>query len=66
MHNRLLIRHDWIWLDLLISAPYALLVPLILMVRDRPGKPLSAGLVRAVRSGSPIFLASVLVAAGII
>ena len=66
VHNRLLIRHDWIWLDLLISAPYTVLVPLILTARERPARSPSAGLVRAVRSGSPIFLASALVAAGVI
>lgn len=66
VHNRLLIRHDWVWLDLLISAPYVLLVPLVLTVRDRRGKSPSPGLVRAVRSGSPIFLASALVAVGVI
>ena len=66
VHNRLLIRHDWTWLDLLISAPYAVLVPLILTAQDRPGRSPSAGLVRAVRSGSPIFLASALVAVGVV
>ena len=66
VHNRLLIRHDWVWLDLLISAPYVVLVPLVLTLRDRRGKSPSPGLVHAVRSGSPIFLASALVAVGVI
>ena len=66
VHNRLLIGHDWVWLDLLISAPYAVLVALVLAARDQPGKSLWPGLVRAVRSGSPIFLATALVAVGVI
>jgi diguanylate cyclase (GGDEF)-like protein len=66
IHNRIMLRHDYIWLDLLISAPYVFLFVLILTAQGRPAKPLSPALVRLVRSGSPIVLTLALVAAGII
>ncbi len=28
IHNRILMHHDYVWLDLLISAPYVVLIPL--------------------------------------
>jgi diguanylate cyclase (GGDEF)-like protein len=66
VHNRVLIRHDdWIWLDLLIVTPYVILVPLIQTARSPAADPPPA-LVHAVRSGSPMFLASILVCAGVI
>jgi diguanylate cyclase (GGDEF)-like protein len=65
-HNRLLLHHDYVWLDLFISAPYLILLALILTSRDRPAQPPSIVLVRAVRSGSPIFLTMALVCAGVI
>jgi diguanylate cyclase (GGDEF)-like protein len=64
LHNRILMHHDWVWLDLLISAPYVVLVPLIRTLQSRPIKSPSAGFVRAIRSGSSIFLASALVVVG--
>jgi len=65
IHNRLLMRHDWVWLDLLISAPYVALVPLVADVRNRPALPASRTMVRVVRSGSPIFLAAALAVTGV-
>ena len=66
IHNRILMQHDWVWLDLLISAPYVCLFALIQTARPRTAKPLSAVLVRVVRTGSPIFLTMALVAIGVI
>ena len=66
IHNRMMLRHDYIWLDLLISAPYVFLFVLIETARLRPAKPPAPALVRAVRSGSPIFLTMALVSVGII
>ncbi len=66
VHNRILIHHDYVWLDLLISTPYVVLVPLVLAARDHRDKPPAPGFVRAVRSGSAVFLAGVLVLIGII
>lgn len=64
IHNRILMHHDYVWLDLLISAPYVVLVPLIRTSHSRPSKSPSPAFVRAIRSGSPIFLATALVAVG--
>lgn len=66
IHNRILIRHDFIWLDLFVSAPYVFLLVLILTLRQSSTKPSSLPLVRAVRIGSPIFLATALICVGII
>ncbi len=66
IHNRILIRHDYVWLDLLISAPYTVLLVLVLTARRRAAEHPSLVLVRAVQSGSPIFLAAALVCVGII
>jgi diguanylate cyclase (GGDEF)-like protein len=65
LHNRILIRHDFVWLDLFISAPYAFLFVLILTAQEHPRRPPSRTLVRVVRSGSPIFLTMALVTAGV-
>ena len=65
IHNRILLRHDYVWLDLFISAPYVCLFVLILTAEPRPSKPPSPAIARAVRSGSPIFLPMALVAVGI-
>lgn len=67
IHNRALMRHDdWIWLDLLVAAPYALLVPLALIPRHPSARAQSNTFVRAVRIGSPMLLAAILVVLGII
>ena len=66
VHNRLLMRHDWIWLDLLIAAPSLLLVPLIATRHAVSARPRSRVFVHAVRSGSPIFLAGTLVIIGLL
>jgi diguanylate cyclase (GGDEF)-like protein len=65
VHNRILMHHDWVWLDLLISAPYVALVPLAADVRNRPAVPASRTMVRVVKSGSPIFLAAALALTGV-
>jgi diguanylate cyclase (GGDEF)-like protein len=62
VHNRILMHHDYVWLDLLISAPYVVLVPLVQSAPSRPAKPPSPVFVRAIRSGSSIFLAVALIA----
>lgn len=68
VHNVLLMRHDYVWLDVLISAPCILLVVLTLL---RPAewrwlpRP-SARVARAVRSASPIFLCLGLVLLGLL
>jgi diguanylate cyclase (GGDEF)-like protein len=66
IHNRILMQHDWVWLDLFISAPYVCLFALIETARPLPARPLSPVLVRVVRTGSPIFLTMALVAIGVI
>ena len=66
IHNRVIIHHDYVWLDLFISSPYVFLLVLIATAQDRPERPPSIILVRAVRAGSPIFLTIALVFAGII
>ena len=66
IHNRMMLRHDYIWLDLFISAPYVFLCALIETAQGRHARPLSRSLVGLVRSGSPIVLTLALVAAGII
>jgi diguanylate cyclase (GGDEF)-like protein len=64
IHNRIMLHHDYVWLDLLISTPYVVLFVLTLTSKQRLAQPHSPALVRAVRSGSPIFLAMALVCAG--
>ena len=68
IHNRILIQHDFVWLDLFISAPY--LVLLVLIFGDLPRRmqnpQRSRKVIRAVRSGSPIFLSLGLLLLGII
>lgn len=64
IHNRILIRHDYIFLDLLVSAPYAFLLVLVLTVQQRSTRTPMPALVRAVRVGSPIFLAAALTLVG--
>ncbi|HEY0306791.1 MAG TPA: GGDEF domain-containing protein, partial [Acidobacteriaceae bacterium] len=67
VRNRILIRHDFVWLDLFISAPYILLAVLIYGKRPRwiMERQPSLILIRAVRSGSPIFLSLGLLLLGI-
>jgi diguanylate cyclase (GGDEF)-like protein len=66
VHNRILLDRNWVWVDLLISAPYVLLVPLSLTRRVGAAKLRSPVFIRAVRTGSPIFLAGALVVAGVV
>ena len=68
IHNRILIRHDFVWLDLFISAPYLLLLVLTSQTPPRftqSAQP-SHRVTRIVRSGSPIFLSLGLVLLGVI
>jgi len=65
LHNWIMLRHDYIWLDLFISAPYVVLFVLILTADRRPPHAPSPVLVRAVQTGSPLFLAMALIAAGV-
>ncbi len=68
IHNHILIKHDFVWLDLFISAPYLLLVVLIAQVRPghlRFANP-SPRVSRWVRSGSPIFLSFGLLLVGML
>jgi len=61
LHNRLLLHHDYIWLDLLIATPYVILIPTALGKHRKPERILKPALIGIVRSGSSIFLAGVLV-----
>lgn len=68
IHNHILIKHDFVWLDLFISAPYLLLVVLIAHIRSADlhfAKP-SPRVARWVRSGSPIFLSCGLLLVGML
>ena len=64
IHNRILPVHDYVWLDLFISAPYALLFALVLTGQESRLHPASPFVIRAVRSGSSIFLTLALVLEG--
>lgn len=68
LHNHILLRHDFVWLDLLLSAPYLLLVALVFS--PNPGfvqRPSTfPRLARVIRSGSPIFLSLALLALGLL
>lgn len=66
IHNRVLMRHDYVWLDLLISAPYVVLGVLILEAREEAAPPPRASIVRLVQSGSGIFLSVALLVMGVI
>ena len=66
VHNRILIHHDYVWLDVLISAPYVVLVPLVLTEDNKPANSAPPGFVRTVRSGSSVFLAGALMLVGIV
>jgi diguanylate cyclase (GGDEF)-like protein len=67
IHNRILIKHDFVWLDLFISAPYLLLLALIFadLPRCIQNPQRSRKVIRVVRSGSPIFLSLGLLLLGI-
>jgi diguanylate cyclase (GGDEF)-like protein len=68
IHNHILIKHDFVWLDLFISAPYLFLVVLIAPVRSADlcfAKP-SSRVARWVRSGSSIFLSFGLLLVGML
>jgi hypothetical protein len=65
IHNRILILHDYVWLDLLISTPYVVLFMLIMADRGSEPLPPSARIVRLVQSGSSIFLSIALLALGV-
>ena len=66
IHNRILLRHDYVWLDLFISTPYIVLFVLIMAFRNETTLPPPAGVVRIVQSGSAIFLSSALLVLGVI
>lgn len=65
IHNRLLVRHDYVWLDLFISTPYAVLWALI-MTRRQETAQASMRVGYLVQSGSAIFLSIALLVMGII
>ena len=68
IHNWILVRHDYIWLDLFISAPYLILLVLIhteppdFVLKRNP----NPGLRRIVQSASPIFLSLALLVLGVV
>jgi diguanylate cyclase (GGDEF)-like protein len=66
IHNRLLIRFDFVWLDLLISAPYVVLTVLIVAMRRDAARPASAHIALVVQSGSAMFLSIALLVIGVI
>ncbi len=67
VHNRILINHDLVSLDLLIAAPYLLLLVLASQALPRfiEDPHPSHRFIRIVRSGSPIFLSLALLLLGI-
>jgi diguanylate cyclase (GGDEF)-like protein len=65
IHNRLLIRYDYVWLDLFISIPYLVLFVLIRTDRQEDAQPPRAWVVRLVQSGSSIFLSIALLVLGV-
>lgn len=67
-HNAVLVRHDYVWLDVLISAPCFLLTAFVLGRRAEWGwgRPPSPRAARAVRSASPVFLCFGLVLLGLL
>lgn len=65
IHNRILIRHDYVWLDLLIAAPYVALCTLMLTARRHPPRMPSERMVHVVQSSSPIFLSIALLVIGV-
>jgi diguanylate cyclase (GGDEF)-like protein len=68
VHNRILIRHDYAWLDLLVSGPYLVLVAMSYREASksvRRPQP-SQWMMRIVRSGSPIFMSLNLLMLGIL
>lgn len=66
VHNRILIHHDYVALDLLISAPYVVLIPLVLKGRSARILRRGSSFVRTVQSGSPLFHASALVLVAVV
>jgi diguanylate cyclase (GGDEF)-like protein len=66
IHNRILMRHDFVWLDLFISTPYAVLAALILQKKSDGAEPAWASVARLVQSGSGIFLSIALLVIGVI
>jgi hypothetical protein len=59
-------RHDYVWLDLFISAPYIVLGVFIMEAREETAPPPRASVVRLVQSGSGIFLSIALLVMGVI
>lgn len=66
IHNRILVRHDFVWLDLFISAPYVVLAVLIVEGRQGAAPPAEASIVRLVQSGSGIVLSIALLVMGVV
>jgi len=68
IHNHILLKHDFVWLDVLISAPYIVLTVLIVHSRSvNLHLPIpSPRMARWVRSGSPIFLSFGLLLVGML
>ncbi|UWZ86435.1 GGDEF domain-containing protein [Occallatibacter riparius] len=65
IHNRIILRHDYVWLDLFLSAPYLILCALMLRSKERSVRVSSPRVSRVIRSGSPIFLTMALVTVGL-
>jgi len=65
IHNRVLIRHDYVWLDLCISAPYAVLAVLIMSSRNVPRPVTASHGTRILQGGSTIFLSVALLVMGV-
>jgi diguanylate cyclase (GGDEF)-like protein len=67
VHNRILMKHDYVWLDLFLSASPLLLAGVIFMTSSRPLPSLygSPRIGRIIRIGSPVFLSLALLLLGI-
>lgn len=66
LHNRILMQHDYVWLDLFISTPYVVLCVLIVRQEQDVAQRPPSGIVHLVQSGSPIFLSIGLLVMGVI
>lgn len=66
VHNRILMRHDYVWLDLFISSPYVVLCALIAARQDELHEPPPSKIIYLIQSGSAIFPSIGLVVMGVV
>jgi diguanylate cyclase (GGDEF)-like protein len=66
IHNRILMHHDYVWLDLFISFPYVVLCALVAARQDKLHRPPSSEIIYLIQSGSAIFPSIGLVVMGVV